>query len=255
MTRASLWSTQLHSPLAPRASSSVQRPRHRRLSLRPACATNNGSAMSDGSSEAAPAPHAPAVSGAVHQPPRRAFATMLVHSEDYIDDPYGATMPPLYQTATFRQPGPIEMGEYDYNRSGNPTRTVLERQMADLEVSWQTVEAAHRLCSVLGAHEEWQGAGGRRLLGVGGALTLAPWSSCAGTPQMQGAFASLLAHKNPFLGRPIVTAFISSSAPRAPRSTPYYNRSSMPYHPLLPLAVKCCRVPTAPLPLPAAWRH
>lgn len=43
-------------------------------------------------------------------------------------------MPPLYQTATFQQPGPTENGEYDYNRSGNPTRTVLERQMADLEV-------------------------------------------------------------------------------------------------------------------------
>ncbi|EFN58551.1 hypothetical protein CHLNCDRAFT_48545 [Chlorella variabilis] len=42
-------------------------------------------------------------------------------------------MPPIYQTATFQQPGAVEMGEYDYSRSGNPTRTVLERQMALLE--------------------------------------------------------------------------------------------------------------------------
>jgi cystathionine beta-lyase len=62
------------------------------------------------------------------------MTTKLVHSEEYVDDPYGAAMPPLYQTATFRQPGATEMGEYDYSRSGNPTRTVLEKQMADLEV-------------------------------------------------------------------------------------------------------------------------
>jgi cysteine-S-conjugate beta-lyase len=60
--------------------------------------------------------------------------TRLVHSEAFSDDPYAASMPPIYQTATFGQPGAVEMGEYDYNRSGNPTRTVLERQMADLEV-------------------------------------------------------------------------------------------------------------------------
>ena len=39
------------------------------------------------------------------------------------------------QTATFRQPGAVEMGEYDYSRSGNPTRTALERQVAALEAS------------------------------------------------------------------------------------------------------------------------
>jgi hypothetical protein len=60
--------------------------------------------------------------------------TRLVHSEAFSDDPFAASMPPIYQTATFGQPGAVEMGEYDYNRSGNPTRTVLERQMADLEV-------------------------------------------------------------------------------------------------------------------------
>lgn len=61
------------------------------------------------------------------------LATRLVHSEGFIDDPYGASMPPIYQTATFAQPGATDMGEYDYSRSGNPTRTVLEKQFADLE--------------------------------------------------------------------------------------------------------------------------
>lgn len=49
------------------------------------------------------------------------------------DDPYGSIAPPIYQTATFRQPSAAEFGEYDYTRSGNPTRTQLEKKLAALE--------------------------------------------------------------------------------------------------------------------------
>lgn len=49
------------------------------------------------------------------------------------DDPYGAMVPPIYQTATFQQPTASEFGEYDYTRSGNPTRSLLEQQLANLE--------------------------------------------------------------------------------------------------------------------------
>lgn len=49
------------------------------------------------------------------------------------NDPYGAVAPPIYQTATFRQPNASEFGEYDYTRSGNPTRALLEQQLAELE--------------------------------------------------------------------------------------------------------------------------
>ena len=48
-------------------------------------------------------------------------------------DAYGAIVPPIYQTATFEQPTATDFGEYDYTRSGNPTRTLLEQQLADLE--------------------------------------------------------------------------------------------------------------------------
>jgi cystathionine beta-lyase len=48
-------------------------------------------------------------------------------------DPYKAVAPPIYQTATFRQPSALEFGEYDYTRSGNPTRALLEQQLAELE--------------------------------------------------------------------------------------------------------------------------
>jgi cysteine-S-conjugate beta-lyase len=49
------------------------------------------------------------------------------------DDTYGAIVPPIYQTATFEQATATEFGEYDYTRSGNPTRTLLEHQLAALE--------------------------------------------------------------------------------------------------------------------------
>lgn len=49
------------------------------------------------------------------------------------NDQYGSIAPPIYQTATFEQPNATEFGEYDYSRSGNPTRTLLEQQLANLE--------------------------------------------------------------------------------------------------------------------------
>jgi cystathionine beta-lyase len=48
-------------------------------------------------------------------------------------DPYGATSPPIYQTATFRQTDACEFGEYDYSRTANPTRSRTQEQIAALE--------------------------------------------------------------------------------------------------------------------------
>ena len=45
----------------------------------------------------------------------------------------GAVSVPIYQTATFEQEEATGFGSYDYSRSGNPTRTVLEEQIAALE--------------------------------------------------------------------------------------------------------------------------
>ena len=49
------------------------------------------------------------------------------------EDQFGSVSPPIYQTATFCQPTATEFGEYDYSRSGNPTRTQLEKKLAKLE--------------------------------------------------------------------------------------------------------------------------
>lgn len=48
---------------------------------------------------------------------------MTDHGEDGIQDPYRASSLPIYQTATFKQCSATEGGQYDYTRSGNPTRS------------------------------------------------------------------------------------------------------------------------------------
>jgi cystathionine beta-lyase len=58
--------------------------------------------------------------------------TLLLHpAASSVTDPYDASGPPLYQTATFGQPNATEGGQFDYTRSGNPTRTMLEEQVTN----------------------------------------------------------------------------------------------------------------------------
>lgn len=61
--------------------------------------------------------------------------TILANYDACPNDPYGATNMPIYQTATFKQAGATDFGDYDYTRSGNPTRTALQDQIALLENS------------------------------------------------------------------------------------------------------------------------
>jgi cystathionine beta-lyase len=60
------------------------------------------------------------------------LATRCVHFETN-EDSFGATTPPIYQTATFRQTKATKLDKYNYTRTANPTRTLLERQLAGLE--------------------------------------------------------------------------------------------------------------------------
>jgi cystathionine beta-lyase len=59
-------------------------------------------------------------------------ATQLIHSIP-VDPLTGAISVPIYQTSTFVQEAPGVNKGYDYARSGNPTRTVLEQLIAQLE--------------------------------------------------------------------------------------------------------------------------
>ena len=67
------------------------------------------------------------------EPPPLKPETELVHFEAAPGDSLQPSTTPIYQTATFCQSSATEGGRYDYTRSGNPTRTVLEEQVARLE--------------------------------------------------------------------------------------------------------------------------
>lgn len=60
-------------------------------------------------------------------------ATRLVRFDAAPGDPWKPLATPIYQTAAFEQESATELGAYDYTRSGNPTRSVLERELAALE--------------------------------------------------------------------------------------------------------------------------
>src|SRR6516162_113426 len=61
------------------------------------------------------------------------FASKLVSFDVAPGDPFRPMATPIYQTATFEQEEATSFGPYDYSRSGPPTRTVLEEQIASLE--------------------------------------------------------------------------------------------------------------------------
>jgi cystathionine beta-lyase len=76
-------------------------------------------------------PPSPASSSPRNGRRRYALATELVHTEG--TDQYGASSIPIYQSATFKQTSASGgHQEYDYTRSGNPTRTHLERHLAKI---------------------------------------------------------------------------------------------------------------------------
>lgn len=106
-------------------------------------------------------------------------STRLIVHDAAPEDPHRPTSTPLYQTATFHQTSAVEMGTYDYTRSGNPTRTVLERRLADLE------GAEHGYCfsSGLGAIEAAVQAA-RRVHGAGPFTVLAGVDLYGGTLRM-----------------------------------------------------------------------
>src|SRR5439155_7790010 len=61
------------------------------------------------------------------------FRTRAIHVGQERDPQTGAVVPPIHVAATFVQPGAGVWAEFDYSRSGNPTRKSFERTIADLE--------------------------------------------------------------------------------------------------------------------------
>jgi len=62
------------------------------------------------------------------------FNTKTIHGgQEEVDPAYESVMPPIYQTTTYSQSSPGGHKGFEYSRSGNPTRTLLEKSLASLE--------------------------------------------------------------------------------------------------------------------------
>jgi cystathionine gamma-synthase len=62
------------------------------------------------------------------------FETRAIHAGYEPDAMTGSVIPPIYATSTYKQDGVGGLrGGYEYSRSGNPTRTALEGNIAALE--------------------------------------------------------------------------------------------------------------------------
>lgn len=65
--------------------------------------------------------------------------TTTVRAGVDIDEQYGSVMPPLYLSTNYSFEGLGGKREYDYSRSGNPTRDVLATALAELESGYGAV--------------------------------------------------------------------------------------------------------------------
>lgn len=61
------------------------------------------------------------------------FATKAIHAGVHPDPSTGAVMTPIYQTSTYAQRAPGDHDGYAYGRGDNPTRNVLQENLAALE--------------------------------------------------------------------------------------------------------------------------
>lgn len=61
------------------------------------------------------------------------FRTRAIHVGSEPDPATGAVVPPIHMATTFIQPGAGTWGDFDYSRSGSPTRSGVQRTIANLE--------------------------------------------------------------------------------------------------------------------------
>lgn len=61
------------------------------------------------------------------------FRTRAIHVGQAPDPTTGAVIPPVYLASTYELPGAGAASEFDYSRSGNPTRKAFETTLASLE--------------------------------------------------------------------------------------------------------------------------
>jgi cystathionine beta-lyase len=74
--------------------------------------------------------------------------TRLLHVGRHGDDVFRASAAPLYQTATFRQTRGDAFDAFDYTRTDNPTRAILEARLADLEGGTRALAYASGMAAI-----------------------------------------------------------------------------------------------------------
>lgn len=79
------------------------------------------------------------------------FRTRAIHVGGERDPETGAVVRPIHLASTFVQPGAGEWGEFDYSRSGNPTRKALETTLASLESGCGALAYASGMAAIHGA--------------------------------------------------------------------------------------------------------
>lgn len=80
-------------------------------------------------------------------PPRQP-STIAVRAALDCDTQHGAVVPPIHLTSTFSFKGFGEPRQYDYTRSGNPTRDALAGALAELEGGFGAIVTASGLAAV-----------------------------------------------------------------------------------------------------------
>ena len=79
------------------------------------------------------------------------FRTRAIHVGNERDPQTGAVVRPIHLAATYVQPGAGDWGEFDYSRSGNPTRKALETTLASLESGCGALAYASGMAAIHGA--------------------------------------------------------------------------------------------------------
>ena len=77
------------------------------------------------------------------------FDTRAIHAGQANDQATGAVTTPIHQTSTFGQTEPGVNNGYCYSRTGNPTRSALEENLAALENAspWRAFSSEARFSS------------------------------------------------------------------------------------------------------------
>ena len=63
---------------------------------------------------------------------KKLFNTKVIHAGHKEDKETGSVMPPIHLSSTFKQKSPGDF-KYEYARTNNPTREILEKLLKELE--------------------------------------------------------------------------------------------------------------------------